>query len=77
MTITTVFTINGSQAVRVPDSVRFPERVKLVEVRAYGAERIFSPLGKTWDGFFLLGETEPAALLDARAQQTQAARESL
>jgi antitoxin VapB len=77
MTFTTVFTINGSQSIRVPHPVRFPERVKRVEVRTYGASRIFSPVGKTWGRFFLLGKTEPAVLLDAPAQQTQAARESL
>ena len=55
MTITTVFTNNRSQAVRLPADVRLPEGVKKVEVRAKGADRIISPVGQTWDQFFLHG----------------------
>ena len=44
MSITTVFTNNRSQAIRLPSDLRLPEGVKKVEVRARGAERIISPV---------------------------------
>lgn len=52
MSITTVFTNNRSQAVRLPADVRLPEGVKKVQVRARGMDRIISPVGHTWDEFF-------------------------
>ena len=55
MSITTVFTNNRSQAVRLPADMRLPEGVKKVQVRARGMDRIVSPVGHTWDSFFLNG----------------------
>lgn len=55
MTISSVFTINRSQAVRLPADLRLPENVKKVNVRAKGNERIISPAGQNWDSFFLDG----------------------
>jgi virulence-associated protein VagC len=37
--------------------VRLPEGVQKVEIRAKGKERIITPLGQTWDSFFLGGPT--------------------
>ena len=76
MSITTVFTNNRSQAVRLPVEVRFPEGVKKVQVRARGAERIISAVGQTWDSFFLDGSKVTDDFLPARAVQTQGAREA-
>ena len=77
MTTTTVFTNNRSQAVRLPADVRFPEGIKKVEVRAHGAERIITPVGQTWDSFFLSGPQASDDFLNERAPQTQSAREAL
>lgn len=76
MSTTTVFTNNRSQAVRLPVDVRFPEGVKKVQVRARGAERIISPVGQTWDSFFLEGGTVTDDFLPQRAAQTQGEREA-
>jgi antitoxin VapB len=77
LTITTVFTNNRSQAVRLPADVRLPEGVKKVEVRAKGADRIISPVGQTWDQFFLNGPKVSDDFLTERASQDQADREAL
>lgn len=77
MSITTVFTNNRSQAVRLPIDARFPEGVKKVKIRARGAERIISPVGQTWDSFFLDDSKVTDSPTAARAAQTQGAREAL
>ena len=55
MRMTSVFTNNRSQAVRLPADVRLPEGMKKLQVRARGVDRIISPAGHTWDEFFLNG----------------------
>lgn len=52
MTITSVFTNNRSQAVRLPSSFRFSPNVHQVYVRQIGVDRVISPVGQTWDSFF-------------------------
>jgi antitoxin VapB len=76
MAITSVFTNNRSQAVRLPAELRLPDSVKKVEVRARGNERIISPVGKTWDTFFNDGPRLSEDFLDERAPQGQPVRES-
>lgn len=75
MTITTVFTNNRSQAVRLPADVRLPDGVKKVRVRARGVERIISPVGHTWDEFFLNGPRATDDFMVERAAQEQGERE--
>jgi antitoxin VapB len=77
MSITTVFTNNRSQAVRLPADMRLPDDIKKVEVRARGADRIISPVGQTWDEFFLNGPQVSDDFLNERATQIQADREAL
>lgn len=77
MSITTVFTNNRSQAVRLPADVRLPEGVKKVQVRARGVDRIISPVGRSWDEFFLNGPQVSDDFLAERAPQQQADREAL
>ncbi len=77
MAITTVFTNNRSQAIRLPADLRLPEDVKKVEVRARGVERIISPVGHSWDQFFLSGPKVSDDFLPERASQTQPEREPL
>lgn len=76
MSITTVFTNNRSQAVRLPADVRLPEGIKKVQVRARGMDRIISPVGHTWDAFFLNGPMASDDFMAERAVQAQAERES-
>jgi antitoxin VapB len=77
MSITSVFTNNRSQAVRLPADVRLPESVKKVQVRARGVDRIISPVGQTWDEFFLNGPQVSEDFMAERATQDQAEREAL
>ena len=76
MSITTVFTNNRSQAVRLPADVRLPEGVKKVQVRARGMDRIISPVGHTWDAFFMNGPQVSDDFMPERATQEQAGREA-
>jgi len=76
MSITTVFTNNRSQAVRLPADLRLPEGVKKVQVRARGVDRIISPVGHTWDQFFLDGPQASEDFMPERAAQRQAEREA-
>lgn len=77
MSISTVFTNNRSQAVRLPADVRLPEGVKKVHMRARGVDRIISPEGHAWDEFFLNGPKASEDFLTERATQQQAEREGL
>lgn len=76
MSTSSVFTNNRSQAVRLPADVRLPEGVKKVHVRARGVDRIISPVGQTWDEFFLSGPQASDDFLAERATQQQADREA-
>ena len=77
MAITTVFTNNRSQAVRLPAEARLPEGVKRVQVRVKGVERVISPVGRTWDEFFLNGPKASDDFMVDRPTQEQAEREPL
>ncbi len=73
----TVFINNRTQAVRLPSELRLPSDVKRVAVRALGNERIISPLGQSWDSFFLNTAAVTDDFLSERATQTQVHREAL
>ncbi|MFN0185657.1 MAG: type II toxin-antitoxin system VapB family antitoxin [Aquabacterium sp.] len=77
MSITSVFTNNRSQAVRLPADLRLPEGVKKVQVCARGVDRIISPVGRTWDEFFLNGPQASDDFMAERASQQQPEREGL
>ena len=77
MAIGTVFINTRTQAVRLPLDVRLPEGVKRVEIRAKGNERIISPIGQTWDSFFISGPSVSDDFLPERATQNQLEREAL
>jgi antitoxin VapB len=76
MTTSALFSNNRSQAVRLPAELRMPEGVKRVEIRARGLERIISPVGHTWDSFFLDGPHVSEDFMTERASQSQRERES-
>lgn len=77
MAVSTVFTNNRTQAVRLPAETRFPEHVKKVEVRVVGQERVVTPVGSAWDSFFLGPLQATEDFMDERASQHQALREPL
>jgi len=76
MAVTTVFTNNRTQAVRLPSELRLPEHVKRVEVRARGRERIIAPVGHAWDSFFVDGPAPADDFMETRAPQDQPEREA-
>jgi antitoxin VapB len=73
----TVFVNNRTQAVRLPLDVRFPEGVHKVDIRVKGQERIITPVGQTWDSFFLAGPQVSDDFLPERASQQQPERDAL
>ena len=75
--ITTVFTNNRTQAVRLPAEARLPDEVKKVVVRIRGRERIITPIENTWDSFFLSGPAVTDDFLSERGVQKPVERESL
>ena len=75
--ISTVFTNNRSQAVRLPAETRRPDEVKKVVVRIRGRDRIITPIENTWDSFFLDGPVVTDDFLDERGVQMPVKRESL
>jgi antitoxin VapB len=77
MTISTVFTNNRTQAVRLPSETRFPESVKHVDVRVVGQERIIAPVNAVWDSFFLSDLRASDDFMETRAAQEQGEREPL
>jgi antitoxin VapB len=77
MSISTVFTNNRTQAVRLPAEYRFPDTVKQVNVRVVGNERIIAPATETWDGFFNFVPPVSEDFMADRASQAQPSREAL
>ncbi|MBP7518995.1 MAG: antitoxin [Leptothrix sp. (in: Bacteria)] len=76
MSISTVFTNNRTQAVRLPADLRFPEGVKRVEVIALGRARLIVPAGEVWDSWFDGEGTTPDFMVE-RDQSGEQDRESL
>ena len=76
MSIGTVFINNRTQAVRLPVDVRLPDGVSKVAIRVRGNERILSPVGQSWDSFFLNGPVVSDDFMPERASQDQPERES-
>jgi antitoxin VapB len=77
MALGSVFVNNRTQAVRLPAETRFPEGVKRVLVRVVGVDRVLSPVGNTWDSFFLSKERVTDDFIAERASQEQTEREAL
>lgn len=75
--ITTVFTNNRSQAVRMPAEARLPDEVKKATVRIRGRDRIITPIENTWDNFFLNGPLVSGDFMNERGVQKPVERESL
>ncbi len=52
LTRTTLFRSDGTQAVRLPKDLAFPDTVREVVIVADGPRRILAPVGAAWDDFF-------------------------
>ncbi len=76
MTMSTVFTNNRTQAVRLPADSRLPAGVTRVDVRVRGHERVIVPAGHEWDSFFLDAERVCDDFLVERASQAESPREA-
>lgn len=76
MRVTSVFTTNRSQIIRLAGGVRLPEGVKHVEIRVRGVERVIAPVGHGWDSCFIDGPMPADDFMDTRASQQQPERES-
>ncbi len=74
--VTTVFTNNRTQAVRLPADARLPDHVKKVAVRVRGQDRVISPVENTWDEFFRSGPSVSEDFMPTRGDQNQLSRES-
>jgi antitoxin VapB len=55
MRIVPVIIDHHEQTVRLPAELRLPDGVSRVQVSARGVDRILSPVGYSWDSFFLNG----------------------
>jgi antitoxin VapB len=77
MAITSVFTNNRTQAVRLPADLRLPDGVRQVSVRAHGQERIIAPVESSWDSFFMAESGVSDDFMQIRATQDQAEREPM
>ncbi len=53
--ITTIIIWNGNQVITLTGDACYSETVKKVSVRVRGNDRIITPIGHTWDHFFLNG----------------------
>ena len=53
--ITTIIIENGNQVITLTGDACYSETVKKVSVRVRGNDRIITPIGHTWDHFFLNG----------------------
>ncbi len=53
--ITTIITENGNQVILLTGHACYSEAVKKVSVHVRGNERVITPIGHTWDHFFLNG----------------------
>lgn len=69
MMISSVFTNNRTQAVRLPAQLRLPGSVKRVQVRAVGPDRVIAPVDQVWDSFFQGGPTVSDDFMPERATQ--------
>lgn len=71
-----VFKLNKSQAVRIPQPIKFPDDVKTVEVIKVGNARLLTPVGDSWESWFN-GEGVSDDFMNEREQLADQERESL
>lgn len=69
---TTLFQSNGSQAVRLPKDVSFPQEIREVVILREGNRRVIVPADSVWDDFF----DSPGIELPKRSQPKAQEREA-
>ena len=76
MHIGRIFEYNCIQAVSLPEGTHFPDNVKKVHVRMNGPDRILTPAGQAWDGFFLGSNRVTDDFMAERSSQEELKRRS-
>ena len=76
MHIGRIFEYNCIQAVSLPEGTHFPDYVKKVHVRMNGPDRILTPSGQAWDGFFLGSGRVTDDFMPERSSQEELKRRS-
>jgi antitoxin VapB len=74
MATSRVFISDGSQAVRLPKAVAFPDDVHQVDILNIGRSRVIVPHGKRWDDLFQNGPRASEDFLIDRQQPPAEAR---
>lgn len=72
-----VFESDRTQAVRIPAEMRFAAGIRKVSVRMVGPDRVLSPVDRTWDTFFQVGEAATDVLIQRGDQGVAQEREPL
>ena|SRR5690348_7611165 len=71
------FSYGRNQAVRLPQDLRFPDKVKEVQVRKQGDSILLSPVRPDWASFFSLETSVPDDFLAQRNDSPPQNREPL
>jgi antitoxin VapB len=77
MARSTIFTNDGSQAVRLPEAAAFPKDVNQVDILEIGQSRVILPKGRRWDDLFQIGQRASEDFMSEREQPPSEEREPL
>jgi antitoxin VapB len=72
-----IFRNGRNQAVRLPQDLRFPEKVREVQVQKQGENILLSPIRPDWTSFFALDVSVPDNFLLVRDDTPPQEREPL
>lgn len=72
-----IFRNGRNQAVRLPQDLKFPDKVKEVRVRKQGDSILLSPVRPDWASFFSLDVSVPDEFLTSRNDRPPQDREPL
>ena len=72
-----IFRNGRNQAVRLPQDLKFPDKVKEVQVRKEGDSILLSPVKPDWASFFSLDVQVPDDFLAQRSDSQPQERERL
>jgi len=72
-----IFRNGRNQAVRLPQELKFPDKVKEVQVRKQGDSILLSPVKPDWPSFFSLGVAVPDDFLTKRNDPAPQERDPL
>ena len=70
MPSSTILIINGSQAVRLPQAVAFPDDVRQVDILKIGCSRVIVQKGERWSDLFMHGPRTSEDFMVDRGQPT-------